>query len=85
MQKEFLTWLLLLGLSLGLMSCQYQRIAPDELPTAAQEYLEQNYPDVDIRRVKRDRDGDESYCYEVWLRNDVEVYFDCDGSFLFTE
>ena len=85
MRLQLMTWLLLLCLSFSLLACQYERLQPDQLPEAAQDYLAQAYPGVDIRRVKRDRDPDESYCYEVWLRNDREVYFDCDGQFLFEE
>jgi len=85
MRKEIITWLLLLMLSFGLLACQYERLSPDQLPAAAQDYLTQRYPDAEIRRVKRDRDGDEAYCYEVLLSNDREVYFDCAGGFLFEE
>lgn len=70
-------------LSFGLLACQYERLSPDQLPAAAQDYLIQMYPDAESRRVKRDRD--EAYCYEVLLSNDRELHFDCDGEFLFEE
>lgn len=47
------------------------------LPQSVRSYLRQNYPDMPVSKVERDRRG-----YEVKLRNGVELDFDKNGRLL---
>ena len=51
-----------------------------DLPQAALDYIQTNYPNIGIDEVELD-DG----MYEVELVNELELYFDLNGNFLFVE
>ena len=61
-------------------ACEADRIDPDGLPQSAQDLISQNYSELSILRIEQD--NDDSYCYEVYLSNGVELYFDCEGVLL---
>ena len=51
-----------------------------DLPQAILDYIQTNYPNIGIDEVELD-DG----MYEVELVNELELYFDLNGNFLFVE
>jgi hypothetical protein len=75
--------LLSLLLVFGLFSACEDDITFNGLPQPAQDLINQNYSSSTITRIEREYD--EPYCYEVYLSNGVELYFDCDGVLLYTD
>lgn len=62
-----------------------QNLSLNDLPTLAQDYLNTNHTDVAICEIDQEEDGDEEYTYEVTLVGGLELYFDANGNFLFSE
>ena len=56
---------------------KYGKIPASVLPQGIRSYLRQNYPDMPMKRVERDRKG-----YEIELGNGVELDFDKNGRLL---
>ena len=73
--------LLSLLLVFGLFSACEGDITFNGLPQPVQGLISQNYSSSTITRIEREYD--EPYCYEVYLSNGVELYFDCDGALLY--
>ena len=72
-------------LLIGLFGCEDdQRIDLSDLPQRAQDYVNLNYANLDIVQVERE-DSDDGYCYEVELQDEIDLYFDCEGNFLFRD
>jgi len=55
-------------------------IDPANLPPAITEYIRNNFPGVNIVKAEFDEGR-----YEIRLANRVELYFDRNGNFLFSE
>ena len=69
----------LIAMMLLTVSCDDEKvITPDQLPAAAQSYLQTNQPDAKILFVKKDRELF-STKYKVQLDNRMEIEFDGDG------
>ena len=62
-----------------------QNLSLNDLPTLAQDYLNTNHVDVAICEIDKEEDSDEEYTYEVTLVGGLELYFDANGNFLFSE
>jgi len=58
-------------------------ISFQDLPQAIQDYLNANYPEFSICEIEME--NDEDYTYEVSLEGGLELYFDAEGNFLFSE
>ena len=56
---------------------KYGKIPATVLPQGIRSYLRQNYPNMPMKRVERDRKG-----YEIELGNGVELDFDKNGRLL---
>lgn len=61
-----------------LTSCEEKPISVEQLPEAAQTYIQENYPDSKILIAKKDYEA-LSTIYEVKLDNGLELTFDSDG------
>ncbi len=57
-----------------------QIINPADLPTVILDYIQQNYPNQSIVSAEID-----DSMYEVELNNDLELYFDFNGNFLYAD
>ncbi|MEO1435241.1 MAG: PepSY-like domain-containing protein [Bacteroidota bacterium] len=57
----------------------------DELPESIQDYLTQNHANDPICEIDEEDDADEPYTWEITLESGLELYFDADGNFLFSE
>ena len=62
---------------MAMVSCDDKVVTIDQLPTPAQSYLTENYPDQKV--IKKDIEG-LSTRYEVTLESGMKVEFDGDGS-----
>ncbi len=58
-----------------------ERILVSELPQNIIDYINANYPNIAIEEVELNSNG----TYEVALINDIELYFDADGTILYIE
>jgi uncharacterized membrane protein YkoI len=68
----------------NLVSSDDNHIAIADLPQAIIDYVEQNYPDRTIVKAELEYE-DGQQMYEITLDNEMELYFDLDGNFLFSE
>ncbi|MFO7880851.1 MAG: PepSY-like domain-containing protein [Bacteroidota bacterium] len=68
----------------NLTSSEDNHIAIADLPQAIIDYVDQNYPDRTIVKAELEYE-DGQQMYEVELDNEMELYFDLDGNFLFSE
>ena len=66
-------------MALTLTAYGEKAITAEDLPKAAQKYIDQHFPESNILIVKQDRDG-LSKTYEVKLDNGMELEFDSDGA-----
>ncbi len=66
-------------MALTLTACGEKTITAEDLPKAAQKYIDQHFPESNILIVKQDHDG-LSKTYEVKLDNGIELEFDSDGA-----
>ena len=64
---------------MAMVSCDDKVVTIDQLPTPAQSYLTENYPDQKVLIIKKDIE-DLSTRYEVTLESGMKVEFDGDGS-----
>lgn len=78
MKKMKLLMGALMLVALALASCDDKVIPAEQLPVAAQTYIEQNFPGSSVMIVKKDNDVF-STTYEVQLDNGMELSFDGDG------
>lgn len=61
------------------VGCDDETIIPvDQLPMAAQTYIQENQPDTKVLYVKKERELF-STTYKVMLENRMEIEFDGDG------
>ena len=65
-------------LAATLISCDDKPIRAEQLPAAAQTYIQENYPDCKVLMAKKDYEMF-STTYEVKLENGLELKFDSDG------
>ena len=73
--------LALMALVSALASCELERekmLTVDQLPEAAQAYINENYPDAKVLYVKKEQKNFKTK-YEVKLDNRLELEFDSDG------
>ena len=78
MKKMKLLMGALMLLALTLTACDDKVIPAEQLPVAAQTYIEQNFPGSTVLIVKKDKEL-LSTTYEVQLDNGMELSFDGDG------
>jgi len=76
--KRIFKWAVLASLLTFVFSCDDQPIAPEQLPAAAQTYLQENYPGSRILIAKKDYEFP-SYRYDVKLDNGLEFTFNKKG------
>ena len=73
--------LALMALVSALASCELERekmLTVDQLPEAAQTYINENYPEAKVLYVKKEQKSFKTK-YEVKLDNRLELEFDSDG------
>ena len=73
--------LALMALVSALASCELERekmLTVDQLPEAAQTYINENYPEAKVFYVKKEQKSFKTK-YEVKLDNRLELEFDSDG------
>lgn len=63
--------------AMAAFSCGTKNLSVTDLPTKAQEYLSEKYPNVTVKEIEKETNG-----YEVTLRNHIEIFFDSEGDFL---
>lgn len=68
----------IVALTVTLVSCDDKPIPVEQLPVAAQTYLQATYPDSKVLIAKKDSELF-STTYEVKLDNGLELSFDSDG------
>lgn len=68
---------------LSLSSCDSKKtLTKEELPAAAQAYLQQNFPTANVLLVRQESEAFEGKEFEVKLDNGVELKFDADGQLI---
>lgn len=70
--------LALVVVAMGCISCDDNIVPAEQLPAAAQTYIQTNFPGSKVLIVKKDLEFLSSY-YDVTLDNGVELSFTSDG------
>jgi hypothetical protein len=53
------------------VDCRYSEVPRGVVPTAITAYVQEHFPDAEIRKIERERGG-----YDVKLSNKLELFFD---------
>lgn len=83
MKPKFLLTIFSLFASLFLLSsCDDERdINPSKLPDAAQSFISQYFPGIEVKRAEKEKDDGRKE-YKAFLSNGTEITFDSNGSWI---